>query len=119
MRRFLQRFTEALRKGDLVLLLLCVITTVFGFLMIASTTSASDNGPWRFVIIQAIAAFLGIFFYILISSVDAETFSEHRFAMVAFNVFLLLLIIPFGADNGSGNRSWLKIPLVPVDIQPA
>ena len=29
------------------------------------------------------------------------------------------MLIPFGTDNGTGNRSWLDIPLVPVDIQPA
>lgn len=119
MRRYLQRFAEAFRKGDLILLLLCVVTTAFGCLMIASTTNASDNGPWRFVIIQIIAAAAGIFAYVVISSIDAETFSEHRTTLVLFNTVLLLLIIPFGTDNGSGNKSWLNFPFLPFDIQPA
>jgi len=119
MRRYVMRFIEAFRKGDLILLLLCAVTTAFGCLMIASTTNASDNGPWRFVIIQMIAALAGIFFYVVISSIDAETLSEHRNGLVLFNTFLLLLIIPFGTDNGSGNKSWLNFPLLPFDIQPA
>ena len=45
--------------------------------------------------------------------------SEHRGLLVAFNVFLLLLLIPFGDDHSTGNKSWLTIPLVPVSIQPA
>lgn len=119
MRRYVQRFMEAFRKSDLILLLLCLVTTGFGCLMIASTTNASDNGPWRFVIIQIIAALAGVFLYVVISSVDAETFSEHRTLLVLFNTALLLLIIPFGTDNGSGNKSWLNFPFLPFDIQPA
>jgi rod shape determining protein RodA len=119
MRRYMQRFTEAFRKGDLILLLLCVVTTAFGCLMIASTTNASDNGPWRFVIIQIIAALAGIFLFVMISSIDAETLSEYRNILVVFNVLLLMLLIPFGTDNGSGNKSWLNFPFLPFDIQPA
>ena len=39
--------------------------------------------------------------------------------MVIFSLFLLALLIPFGTDLGSGNKSWLDIPLIPVNIQPA
>ena len=113
------RLMEAFRKGDLVLLLLCAVTTAFGCLMIASTTNASDAGFWRFVIIQLIAAGAGIFLYVLISAIDTDTMSEHRMSLVVFNTALLLLLIPFGTDNGSGNRSWLDFPFLPVDIQPA
>ena len=119
MRRFIQRMTDAFRKGDLLLLLLCVVTTAFGCLMVASTTNASDAGALRFLIIQIIAALAGVFSYVAISSIDAETFSEHRTALVIFNTVLLLLIIPFGTDNGSGNKSWLDFPFLPFDIQPA
>lgn len=119
MRRYLQRFIEAFRKGDLILLLLCVVTTAFGCLMIASTTNASDAGSLRFVIVQLLAAILGIGSYVVLSSIDAETLSEHRNTLVLFNIVLLLLIIPFGTDNGSGNKSWLNFPFLPFDIQPA
>ena len=119
MRRFLSRMKEAFFKGDLLLLLLCVVTSAFGCLVIASTTNASSLGPWRFVIIQILACLLGIFCYIFFSSIDAETFSEHRLFMVMGNMLLLFLLIPFGTDNGSGNRSWLNFPFLPFDIQPA
>ena len=117
MGHYLRRFRESLRKGDSVLLFLCVLTTAFGILIISSTTNASGNS--RYVIIQTVAALLGIFMYLVISSIDAEFFSEHRNKLIILNIFMLLMLIPFGIDNGSGNRSWLDIPLVPVDIQPA
>ena len=117
LRRYVRHIWNSFRKGDMVLLLLCLVLTAFGVLIIASTRNAVGYG--RYVTIQLVAALLGILVYAIVSSVDVEFFSEHRLAFTIFNVCLLLLLIPFGTDNGSGNRSWLAIPLMPVDIQPA
>lgn len=117
MGRYLRRIQESFRKGDLILLLICVVLNVFGMLMIASTTNHMGNT--RFLIIQGIASLLGILMFVLISSIDAEVFSEHRYWLVVFNCVLLLMLIPFGTDNGSGNKSWLAFPFLPFDIQPA
>lgn len=117
MGRYVRKLGEAFRKGDMLLLLLCLITTAFGCLIIASATNYT--GSMRQVIVQIVATGLGVIMYLVVSSVDAEFFSEHRTALVIFNTFLLLLLIPFGTDNDTGNKSWLDIPMVPVDIQPA
>ena len=119
MRRYVRKLTEALLKGDLMLLLLCVVTNIFGCLIIASTTNASALGPTRYLLVQIGAALAGIFIYVLFSSFDAEFFSEHRNWLIAFNVLCLLMLVPFGTDNGTGNRSWLNFPFLPFDIQPA
>ena len=108
---------ESIRKADLVLLLLCVVATAFGCLAIASTTNA--EGSIRYVLVQIGAAVIGIFLFFIVSSIDADFFSERRGLLVAFNCLLLLLIIPFGTDNGTGNKSWLDFPFLPVQIQPA
>ncbi len=117
MRRIYQTIRESFLKGDMILLLLCLVTTAFGCLVVASTTNTM--GFTRYVIIQLSAAAIGVLLYALVSSVDTEWFSEHRTGLVAFNTVLLLLLIPFGTDNGTGNRSWLDFPLMPVNIQPA
>ena len=114
---FLQNMAESLRRCDKILLLLCIVTNAFGMLVIASTTNARGN--LRYLVIQGAAAILGVLLYVIVSSVDAEFFSEHRLALVAFNTLLLLMLIPFGTDKQTGNRSWLDIPMLPVDIQPA
>ena len=117
MGRYIRKIGEAFRRGDIILLLMCLALNIFGILMIASTTN--QVGPVRYLIIQSIAAALGIMMYVLISSIDTEFFSENRYWLVVFNTFLLLLLIPFGTDNGSGSRSWLDFPFLPIDIQPA
>ena len=117
MRQYLQDLKNAIRKGDMVLLFLLLATTTYGCLMIAS--AKNYVGSTRFVIIQVVAALLGVLMYFLVSSVDVTILSEHRMLLAGFNCFLILLLIPFGVDYNSGNRSWIDIPLLPVDIQPA
>ena len=117
MRQFWAEFKAFFRKGDVILLALCLIATAFGCLAIASATNYRGN--IRYVTIQAAAAGIGVLFYVIMSSIDFSVFSENRIWLVGFNTFLLLLLFPFGSDLGSGNRSWLDIPFLPIDIQPA
>ena len=117
MRQYLHDLRNAVRKGDMVLLFLLLATTTYGCIMIAS--AKNYVGSTRFVIIQIVAALLGVVLYFLVSSIDVTVISEHRMLLAGFNCFLILLLIPFGVDYSSGNRSWIDIPLLPVDIQPA
>ena len=120
MRQFIHELRGFVRKGDWVLLLLCLVTSGFGCIVLASATNADKfGGNARYIIIQMVAVLLGVLMFAIMSSIDLEFFSEYRTWLVVFNVFLLLLLIPFGTDNNTGNRSWLDIPLIPVNIQPA
>ena len=117
MRRYLFELRNFFRKGDLVLLFLCLITSTFGGVIISSATNAV--GFSRFLTVQIVAIVLGVIFFMMTSSLDVDFLSEHRSVLVGFSAFLLLLLIPFGTGDNLGNRSWLDIPLIPVDIQPA
>lgn len=119
MRRYLDELRDFTKKGDMFLLVLCLIVSGFGVVVVASTTSPDKfGGNFRYIAIQLVATFLGVMMYALVSSLDIEFLSEHRMAMVVFNCFLLLLLItPLGTDNDSGNRSWLKFPV--INVQPA
>ena len=121
MRQFFQELRDFPKKGDMILLLLCLITSAFGCVAIASATSAEKFGDsnLKYIVIQLAATLLGVIAYALVSSIDIDAMSERRSWLVAFNCVLLLLLIPFGTDNNTGNRSWLDIPGVPVMIQPA
>ena len=121
MRQFFQELRDFPKKGDMILLLLCLITSAFGCVAIASATSAEKFGDsnLKYIVIQLAATLLGVIAYALVSSIDIDAMSERRSWLVAFNVCLLLLLVPFGTDNNTGNRSWLDIPGVPVMIQPA
>ena len=121
MHRFIEELKDFSKKADWVLLIMCLVTAGFGLIVIASATQApkfEGTGP-RYIIIQLVAIALGVFLFAVVSAIDVDFISEHRMALMLFNIFLLLLLIPFGTDNGSGNRSWLHFPGFPVNIQPA
>lgn len=120
MHRFIEELKDFTKKADWVLLILCLVTAGFGLIVIASATNAPKfDGNARYIIIQLVAIGLGVLMFALVSSIDVDYISEHRLALVVFNTVLLLLLIPFGTDNHTGNRSWLDFPLLPVMIQPA
>lgn len=118
MRQYISELKSFFRKGDVLLLVLCLFTSAFGCLVIASATN--HTGSLRQVYVQGAAICIGVLVYVLVSSFDIGFLCEHRRWLVAFNVLMILMLLsPFGTDNGTGNRSWLRFPFLPVDIQPA
>ena len=117
MRKFFQELLGFFRKGDLILLALCLMTTIFGLVIVSSVTAWM--GATRFVVIQLVAALMGIVLYAIISSIDLDLIMEYRLFLVIFNVLFLMMLIPFGVDYNSGNKSWLDLPGLPFDIQVA
>ncbi len=113
---------EFFRKGDLVLLSLCLTASGFGLILIYSATRYTQKD--RFVFIQLIAIALGVIVYMLLTFVDFRLFSEKKWKwMLIFDVvFILLLLTPLGEDYKSGNLNWLVIeriiPHFPMDVQP-
>ena len=104
------------KKGDMILLVMCLAISAFSCLVIASVTNAEKFGSsTRYILIQIGATGLGVLVYAIMSSIDLEFFSEHRLALTVFNIGLLLLLIPFGRSV-SGNKSWLDFSFLPFDI---
>ena len=120
MKKFFAELKAFFRKGDMVLLLLCLATTILGIVVIASATYGKYGAEkyMSYVKIQSVATILGIICYAVVSSIDAESMAERRRTLVLFNTFMLLLLIPFGVVRG-GNKSWLDLPIITIMIQPA
>ncbi len=107
------------KKADMALLALCLIATGFGVVLIASATNYMDDATQlRRVLIQSVAAILGIGLYFLFSNLDIEHFSEKWWLFLLFNLGFIALLIPLGVDDGTGNKSWIAIPGL-TSIQPA
>ena len=108
---------EFWKKGDKLLLLLCLLASVYGVALIFSATRYNGNN--RAVITQCVAILLGAVIYILCTFIDFQLFVEKNWKLV-FGVsvlFILLLLTPLGSNVG-GNRNWLDIPYFPINIQP-
>jgi rod shape determining protein RodA len=105
------------KGADLLLLLLCLIASVFGVIVISSATAYL--GSTRYVVIQCIAIVLGVIFYILFSLLDIDVIAERRELLMIFNVLFLSTLFVFGIEGDTGNRSWLSFSWLPFNIQPA
>jgi len=112
---------EFLRKGDVILLSLCIAASGYGLLLIYSATRFESNN--KAVLVQLIGLLLGITAYIIITFVDFQLFTEKNWKfLLGFSVvFILLLLTPIGKEVG-GNLNWLAldeiIPGFPLNIQP-
>ena len=112
----IRKFLDAFKKGDMILLALCLLTTIVGVVIVSSAT-AHLNSP-RYITMQLLATFLGVVLFVLISTIDLDFIMEYRVFLVIFNCIFLLLLLPFGVSHG-GNRSWIKFPKIPMEIQVA
>ncbi|MBR6377698.1 MAG: FtsW/RodA/SpoVE family cell cycle protein [Oscillospiraceae bacterium] len=117
MRRIWNGITDFYRRGDLLLLFLCVVATLFGIVVVASATRYS--GSSRYVVVQSVALVLGICLYAAVSLVDLELLAEHRQLLLIFNILFLSMLLVWGVGDETGNRAWLNLPLVPINVQPA
>lgn len=108
------------RRGDKLLLALCLAASGYGLILIYSATRYLTVDRNRSVLIQTIGILLGVVVYILLSSVDVELFVERSWKLLLlFDIgFNLLVRTPLGVSAG-GNLSWIRFPGLPMNIQPA
>lgn len=107
---------DFIKKADMVLLLLCSITTIFGIVVISSATTALGNSTY--ISIQTIALLLGVFIYVVLTLIDVDIIAERRELLLIFCILFIGSLYFFGEEI-SGNKSWLDLPLLPMNIQPA
>ena len=115
--RFLRALGNFFRKGDILLLCLCVITSLFGVVMVSS--AAAHFGGSRYVLVQLAAIFLGVVIYILMSLFDIEILAGQSNLLFLFNILFISTLFIWGVEGNTGNRSWLAFAWLPFNIQPA
>ncbi len=105
--------------SDPLLLALCVVSSGFGLVLIYSATryqEALHSLPMK----QLAACLAGVVLCELFARLDAEALLEYPLVLTLAGVGLLLLLLtPLGTAGDTGNRSWLIIPGIPFNIQPA
>lgn len=110
-----------LKKGDLLLLGLCLAASGFGLVLIYSATQWMGNDRYiRYIVVQSAGICLGVLAYIVMSSVDFELFTERTWKLLAaIEVLFILALIPFGIAGDTINKSWIPLPGIGINIQPA
>ncbi len=106
-----------LKKSDPILLVLCLVTTVYGIVLIASATNFRVDSL-RYVAVQGAATLIGVVLYCIFADIDMEHFAQKWWVFLIFNLGFIALLIPFGVVRNN-SRAWLSFSWLPMDIQPA
>ena len=101
----------------MVLFTLCLIASVFGIVMIGSATATSKSGSAGYVLVQTAALLIGIGLFMLLTVLDVDLIADKWPILVALSALLLLALIPFGVEGGTGNKSWIRF--LGIGIQPS
>ena len=117
MQAVLRAIRDFVRKADMTLLALCIAASIYGIVAISSATNC--YGSSGYVRTQILALIIGVMLYIILTLIDVDIIAERREILLIFCVlFIGLLFTPFGVET-LGNKSWLRFPFLPFDIQPA
>lgn len=117
LKRVLPVAKEFFRRADMLLFALCLVCAVFGLVVIASATATSREGSAHYVLIQTVSVLIGIGLFVLLTVLDTDVIADKWIILYIISALLLLALIPFGYDDGTGNKSWLRFG--PVGIQPS
>jgi len=103
---------EFFKKGDVVLLLLCILASVMGLVLIYSATRY-DQDLHRCAEKQAFFICLGVVAYVWVTFIDIEYLMEKWWwVFLLLGLFVIALIYPWGRDDGTGNKSWVFLPVI-------
>lgn len=116
MKKFGNKVLEIFKKGDMILLALCVIATIFGIVMIYAVKS--DEGM-HFIIVQTGAMIAGVILYLALTAFDIDILAGQRTLLFLFNTIFIGMLLIWGIEGNTGNQSWLSFPFLPFNIQPA
>ena len=117
MKKILPFLKEFVSRADMVLFTLCLIASVFGIVMIGSATATSKSGSAGYVLVQTAALLIGIGLFMLLTVLDVDLIADKWPILVALSALLLLALIPFGVEGGTGNKSWIRF--FGIGIQPS
>ncbi len=111
------RLLELFKKGDMILLALCAVASVFGIVMIYAATYVEGNT--RMIVIQTASLFAGIVVYLGMTALDIDILAGQRTILFLFNAIFIAMLLVWGIEGSTGNRSWLHFSFLPFNIQPA
>ena len=98
----------------MLLLALCVISSVYGLVLIRSVT-LNDSGSE--LAVQTGAIILGIICFVLFSLIDVDILADKPKTLIVISLLFIAMLVPWGVKGDTGNKAWLRF--AGIGIQPA
>ena len=119
----LKKFTKQFfQRADIFLLVMCLICAAYGIVMVGIATKGMAAGgalsnPSKYVIVQVFSMFLGIAAFVILTVLDSDLLGDQWKWLCVINVLLIIALVIFGQDDGTGNKSWIRF--AGIGIQPS
>jgi len=109
-------------RADIFLLCICTLCAIFGIIMVYLAVVGMEEGgalsnPTKFVIVQTFSMFIGIGGFVVLTVLDSDLLGEQWKALAVINILLLVALVIFGQDDGTGNKSWIRF--AGIGVQPS
>ena len=114
---FFRGVLRFLRDADILLLALCLVSSVYGVILIRSITG--NVTPYRGEVnVQIGAMFIGIILFILFSYIDIDIIADKSKLLFVFSLALISTLLIWGVgEDDVGRGAWLRF--FDIGIQPA
>ena len=114
MKKVMSYAKEFFHRADIFLLVMGLICAIFGIVVISSATASYHSA--KYVIVQSASLILGVIAFVVMTVLDVDVLADKWQILCAFNVVFLLMLIPFGVSDNTGNTGWLRF--FGIGIQP-
>ena len=109
-------------RGDIFLLIMCLLCSIYGIYMVRIATIAMEASGWvdssvKCVIVQVFSLFLGLGAFVVLTFIDPDLLGEQWKLLCVINLLLLVALVIFGSESGTGNKSWIRF--AGIGIQPS
>ena len=103
-----------MKKKDKILLISVIILSLFGLIMIYSSSSIwaayKFNDPYKYLKMQAIFILLGIIIINIVKKIPFEIYKKYsNLILISCIILLILVLIPGIGTIRNGSRSWFGI----------
>ncbi len=114
--RYIRSHTSDFRhRADIPLLILSLICSIFGLILLSSATKALPGRTY--LPVQILALFFGLMLYYVFTILDVDIIADKWIALLIFETFIMLLLVPFGVSGDTGNKGWIRF--LGIGIQPS
>jgi len=117
MRSIFKAIIRFFKEADVFLLVLSLISAIFGIVIISSILRNSVRGSGE-LYVQIGALVIGVVLFVLFSYIDIDIIADKSWFLLIASVLFILTLIPWGYGyEETGNRSWLRF--FGIGIQPS
>ena len=114
---FFRSVLRFLREADILLLMLSLISAIYGFVLISSILSGPD-ADMGVMNVQLGAIIIGIGFFVLFSYIDIDIIADKSKLLFILSVLFILTLFFWGVGSEThSRRAWLRF--FGIGIQPA